>query len=145
MYLFSRICLFASLLYLQGCDQVFTRISGGAEDESRNSQASAVEDRVVATGERPPTQGHSRSANDAVRVYNTTEEEVIFRGSQSSQKNDVAETPKPRTLSSGDISTIPNTPLDRGLGVSLTTEGRALVPSILLQGDSGVIELRTDQ
>lgn len=145
MYLFSRFCLFASLLYLQGCDQVFNRISGGAEDGSRlSSQASTVEDRVVPTGERLPTQVHSLSVNDAVRVYKTTEEEVIFRVSQSSQGNDVDETQKRSTLFLGDASRTPNAPLDSGLGISLTTEGRELVPSILLQGDSGVIELRTE-
>lgn len=135
MYLFSRSCLFVCLLNLQGCDQIATRISAGTEDRSRNPPDSVAEDRVV-TRKGPTPVPNSRSVNDAVQVHNTTEEEVIFRRSPSSKNKDVSDTLKLRA---------PNATLDSGLGVSLVTEGGELVPSILLQGDSGVVELKSDQ
>jgi len=135
MYLVSRTCLFVCLLNLQGCDQIATRISGGAEDQSRNRPDSVAEDRVAARKGSPPLP-NSRGVDDAVKVHNTTEEEVILRGSQLSENKDVSNTPTRRA---------PNATLDSGLGVSLATEGGALVPSILLQGDSGVVELKSDQ
>ena len=134
MYLFSRSFLFACLLNLQGCDQIANRISGGGEDRGRNRPDGVAEERVskqeAALAFQP-----GRGVNDAVRVHNTTEEEVIFRGSHSFKDKDVVDAS--RTKSSNAI-------VDSGLGVSLTTEGGALAPRIRLQGDSGAIELKSD-
>ena len=142
MHIFGRSCLFACLLYLQGCDQIANRISGGAESQSPN-QPYGVAEKSVGTSKVPLGLQRGPAANDAMRVQNTAEEEVYLRGSQLPKDAGAAVPPRP--TASALSPTTPNATLDSGLGVSLATEGGELAPRILLQGDSGVIELKSDQ
>lgn len=142
MYILGRSCLFACLLYLQGCDQIANRISGGAESQSPN-QAHGVAEKSVGTAKEPLGLQRGPAVNDAMRVQNTAEEEVFLRGSQPPKDVGAVVLPKPTTNISS--PTKANATLDTGLGVSVATDGGVLAPRIRLQGDSGVLELKSDQ